>query len=404
MLISELGYGGAEGAFLRLAHQLKRFAEVEIAVFAEHYDNKHYTQTHHGADLPVHVLNPGDRQGRWQRWRTRAERLTKIRTAMAVDATISFLSGPNLLNVLSKGPGLRIVSIRGSRQFDAHAGALANITQHWTTDRLVSIKADAIVPVSRGLAGEIERNQPTSRGKVHPIVGYVDSERLLSGADLRIEPEFEALAATPLIVAAGRLSTEKGFHHLLRVFARVKRERHDARLLLIGDGPMRSELLAEAEALGLSAGDNPTTGVDVVMPGYRAVPHRYFRLASAFALTSASEGFPNILVEALASGVRVIAADVPWGAREILGLGPEPSGHPYPTQTPTQTPYGVLMPPINSGAFDEAWTATILELFANSRDRSSSKGLARQRVRELDCSIAAESWIGLVQHLAGDYS
>lgn len=399
MLISELGYGGAEGAFLRLARHLSRDASVEIAVFRERYASHHYGHHAEAIDIPVHRLDALEPEGRIRRWARRATRLRHLRERIVPTATISFLSGPNALNAISTGPGLRIVSVRGSRRFDAHAGSLSNRIQEATVDLLVCRRADAIVPVSRGLGGEIERSHRSARGKVHPIIGYVDAPRIIQDASLDVEPEFESLSGSPLLVAAGRFSPEKGFHHLLRVFAGVKRRRSKARLLLIGEGPDRNRLVELARALNLRASENPDDGAELILPGFRQRPHRYFRLARAFALTSASEGFPNILVEALATGTPVLAGDVPWGAREVLGLAPDPVGNPYPTTAATPTTYGDLLPPIDRPQFDGEWVDAICRSL-DSPHPAQVNSAARERVAELDCASAARQWLSLIDLLS----
>ena len=392
MLISELGYGGAEGAFLRLARQLAKHHRVEIAVFKEQYDNAHYTPSPVPDDIKVHRLDHAERRGRLARWRHRAAGLKALRGAMPADVTISFLTGPNLLNALAGGRGKTIVSIRGSRRFDAHAGQLSNRLHGLLLDPIVWRRADAVVTVSEGLSQEIGRSAPKVRPKLAAISGYVDAERLIAAADEPVEPEFEALAGAPLVVAAGRLSPEKGFDHLLRVMAGVQHDNPDAGLLLIGDGPARASLERQARSLGLA---------NIHFAGFRREPHRYFRLARAFALCSASEGFPNILVEALASGTPVVAGDVPWGTREVLGLGPDPAGRPYPTASPTETPYGWLMPRIDDRRYDPAWVAVLGQRLAMPRPDPAAAAAARERVRALDCGEAAKRWSLLAGRLTG---
>ena len=99
---------------------------------------------------------------------------------------------------------------------------------------------------------------------------------------------------------------------LFRSFARVRRTR-PARLLLLGDGPDRPAL--EALVAELSLGD------DVAMPGFVANPYPYMTRARVFVLSSAWEGLPGVLIEALYCGARLVATDCPTGPREILDGG-----------------------------------------------------------------------------------
>jgi glycosyltransferase involved in cell wall biosynthesis len=116
----------------------------------------------------------------------------------------------------------------------------------------------------------------------------------------------------PLILGVGRLVPQKNFALLIDAFACLRRRR-PARLAILGDGALRGELTARIEALGL--GD-----AAALLPG-DPNPWRYMKRAAVVALTSHYEGFGNVLVEAMATGVPVVSADCPHGPAEILGHG-----------------------------------------------------------------------------------
>ena len=126
----------------------------------------------------------------------------------------------------------------------------------------------------------------------------------------------EAPPATPpsraRLVSVGRLVRKKGFDVLLEAFA-IARSEVDCRLVILGEGPERATLLAQAERLGLA--------YDIDMPGFCANPFALMARAGAFVLSSRWEGFPNALVEAMACGAPVIATDCPSGPHEILDGG-----------------------------------------------------------------------------------
>lgn len=397
MLITQLGYGGAESSFLRLARELCRRHKVEIVVFTETYGRGGYTETAAPEGFVLHRLDSAQPQLRLMRWWRRVRRLYALKREFRADATISFLTGPNLLNALARPRGRTIVSVRGSRRFDAQLSQFQRWCYRWLVDPITHALADAVVCVSEGLRLEIGGQRGAHHYKFRAISGYVDSECLIAAAQGEIEPELEQLATMPVIVSAGRISREKGFQHLVRVFAGVREHVPDAKLLLIGDGPFRNELEVQCANVGLAHGALPDC--DVILLGFRPQPHRYFRLGRTFALPSSSEGFPNIVVEALAAGTSVVAADMPWGTREVLGVAADPANRPFPRREAFEAPYGILMPPIDETRFDCEWVKILTEQLRQPPLTPEEVTRRRNRVRQLSCASAAARWEELLEEL-----
>ncbi len=113
-------------------------------------------------------------------------------------------------------------------------------------------------------------------------------------------------------MGVGRLTAQKDFSTLLRAFALVRRRRQ-ARLMIMGEGEDRPVLEALARELGIAD--------DVALPGFRLGIHAFLARAAVFALSSAWEGLPTVVIEALALGRRVVSTDCPSGPREILQGG-----------------------------------------------------------------------------------
>jgi glycosyltransferase involved in cell wall biosynthesis len=118
----------------------------------------------------------------------------------------------------------------------------------------------------------------------------------------------------PIILAAGRLHRQKDFPTLLRAFSLLRQNR-PCRLVILGDGKKRRRkaLRQLAKQLGIEK--------DVSLPGFVENPFAYMARANLFVLSSAWEGFGNVIVEALACGCPVVSTDCRSGPREILDNG-----------------------------------------------------------------------------------
>lgn len=116
----------------------------------------------------------------------------------------------------------------------------------------------------------------------------------------------------PTLVAAGRLANQKGFDLLIAAVARINASQ-PCRVVIFGEGELRAELLAQAEQLAISD--------KVSLPGYCTDVLAEMAHSDLFVLSSRFEGSPNVLVEAMATGVPVVATDCPYGPDEILEGG-----------------------------------------------------------------------------------
>jgi glycosyltransferase involved in cell wall biosynthesis len=172
--------------------------------------------------------------------------------------------------------------------------------------------AARIVAVSEGAADDLARTSGLPRDRVEVVYNPVITPTMLAMARQPADHPWLAPGQPPVVLGVGRLTRQKDFGVLVRAFAEVRRRR-PARLIILGDGEERAALEALVRELGL--------GEDVALPGFRDNALAYMAGAGVFALSSAWEGLPTVLIEALAAGTRVVSTDCPSGPREILQDG-----------------------------------------------------------------------------------
>ena len=173
-------------------------------------------------------------------------------------------------------------------------------------------RADAIVAVSDGVAADLSRLARLPRSRITTIFNPLDVNRIRRLASAPIIDDWFFDGAPPVLLAVGRLAPQKDFPNLLRAFARV-RSRCGVRLVILGEGPERGRLESLAADLGIAA--------HVRMPGAVLNPFSYMARARLFVLSSAWEGLPTVLMEALACGCPIVSTDCPSGPSEILDGG-----------------------------------------------------------------------------------
>ncbi|AHG82487.1 Teichoic acid biosynthesis protein [Bibersteinia trehalosi USDA-ARS-USMARC-188] len=139
----------------------------------------------------------------------------------------------------------------------------------------------------------------------------INIDQIISNAkdDIEIEDEFDNFAGTKFI-NIGRMSHEKDQLKLIEAFAEVNKKHKDTRLFILGDGPLKQELITRIKKLSLEK--------DVFLLGQKTNPFAYLKQADIFVLSSNHEGQPMVLLESLTLGTPIIATDI-VGNRSILG-------------------------------------------------------------------------------------
>jgi glycosyltransferase involved in cell wall biosynthesis len=233
--------------------------------------------------------------------------------------------------------------------------------------RVLARSIDHAVAVSDGIRQELLASG-LSANKVSTICNAV------------IGPDFDARAQVPVLhpwlvnkdrpvfVTAGRLVEMKDHRTLLRAFALHLRQQ-PSRLMLLGAGPMLQELRTLAGSLGIAD--------HVAFEGFVPNPLPYMRAADAFVLSSRSEGFGNVIVEALGCGTPVVATDCPHGPADILAHGK----------------FGILVPPRDPAALAPAFS----RILASASVWPAA--ILRARASAFSYEACADQYVGLFRDL-----
>lgn len=228
------------------------------------------------------------------------------------DALISTLPETNVVALFAKKFFVKkvpVVARRANNFSMEYANAKPKDRAVLRLERSLLPSANAVVVNSRGVADDLSETVPGVSGLIsvahNPIVWPDHAQSSDAGVD---HPWFSG-GGPPVILAAGRLVETKGHADLIRAFSEVL-TRREARLVVLGEGPERSGLLRLARRLDVAQA--------VDFPGFHLNPFAYMAKASVFVLSSAYEGFPNVLVQAMACGTPVVSTDCPSGPNEAL--------------------------------------------------------------------------------------
>ncbi|SFM70168.1 glycosyltransferase [Nitrosomonas communis] len=325
LFIYSLRGGGAQQRALTLANGFaERGHVVDLVVIAD--DNAGIALY---PGVRVVVLKQG--------WRHLFERLNRhinlrgLFTACAMPALACYLRDEHPDVLLSGASHVNLVAIFALRFSKMHIPLVLRASNypsgniHWWppfeqaihrllrwTLGVVYPWADHIIAVSQGVAREVQRLTGLPDNRVTTIYNPVVGPYIARRAAEPVNHVWVADRSVPLIIAVGRLTMQKDYPTLIRAFARVRAVRA-AHLVILGEGRQRHKLEKFVHELRLDT--------DVALLGHVDNPLAWMSKAAVLVLSSAWEGLPGVLIEALACGCPVVSTDCPSGPHEILEGG-----------------------------------------------------------------------------------
>ncbi|HUF48266.1 MAG TPA: glycosyltransferase [Vicinamibacterales bacterium] len=298
-----LGGGGAERHMLRILPVLERAFDVSIASLRSGGDLRGDVPP----DVPVHAIGTLGWLGAARRLRVLLER-ERPAVVLAFQEAANI---PVLLACRMLSRSVRPAIVISTQSAPAVVLADARPRTRWRLSmamRLLYPTADRIVAASTGVTADLAALAPGTAGRVRVIYNAgIDATVVERAREPWTHPFADA--GVPLLVACGRLADQKDYPTLIEAIATL-RVRRDVRLVVLGDGPLRTYLELDARLQGVEA--------IVSFAGYASNPYPAMRRADVFVLSSRSEGFGNVLVEALALARPIVSTDCPHGPREIL--------------------------------------------------------------------------------------
>ena len=183
-------------------------------------------------------------------------------------------------------------------------GVFKNLEHH----KKAYSKFNEVICVSQTVKEGIEKKYNVKNARV--LYNPINREKILKLSkekidDINLSNKFK-------LISVGRLSEEKGYDRLLRVFKKLKNDVIDIELILVGNGDKYNELNKYIVENKLEK--------DVTLLGFKENPYKYVRASDLFVCSSISEGFSLVIGEAMAVGVPVVSVDCP-GPNEILDYG-----------------------------------------------------------------------------------
>ena len=265
------------------------------------------------------------------------------------DVVVSFIDRGNVLVLLATlGLGVPVIV---SERNDPRKHAVGSVTAGLR--RLLYPHARAVVVQTQGIGQWARRI--VRKEAIYVIPNPISKQFLDSHGS-------NGTSAHHTVVAMGRMEPQKGFDRLLMAFAKCAEKHPEWTLRIVGEGTERPRLHALAVKLGLES--------RVRLDTITKEPEQVLRDSDLFVLSSRYEGFPNVLLEAMACGLPVISFDCPSGAREMIRNGID----------------GVLVPPDD------------IEALAKAMD--SLMGAQQERQRLAERAVEVSERFGLPRVMA----
>ena len=383
LLVPHLSGGGGERIAADLSCNL-RADETVLVVFERRFDYPFRGRVV-SLELPIRRESILSRVVGFVR---RAHRFRQVLRQEKPDVVISFMGEANILNsLLAHRPVVTVhnhlssfsevtYSTSGNR-----AARLRNRFEATLRRLLISalFRRARVIAVAETVRQELIEHFGLPENQVIVVSNAVDNREIQTRSTERANCPWTE--ESPAVITVGRLTAAKGQWHLIRAFAE-SRKRISCQLVIAGTGELEPYLRQLVKELGIEN--------SVFFLGWQENPYKFMARADLFVLPSLSEAFGLVLLEAMACGLPVIAADCPGDVRGILSPGTIPTAS---MGMPEYAKYGVLVSAFDREMPDGTAPCTpaetqladaIVRLLTDESLRASYASAGKSRVRDFD--------------------
>ncbi|MDQ3536097.1 MAG: glycosyltransferase [Bacteroidota bacterium] len=297
IIVPTLSNGGAE----RVAASLSLYFPDEVQVLYVLYQND-ITYLYKGRIISLNIDPSKSIFSKAYNFLYRLLKLKSIFLKERPDAVISFMEDPNLINILLNKRA--IISVREPKSL-----SVKNDFKNRMIIKKFYNRSKKIISVSKGIKEDLVNNFNIKPFLIEIIHNPVNTIAINNLAMEKLEDIHEFIFKNKVIICVGRLSYEKAQVDLLLAYTQLK-DIPDLHLVLLGDGEVRYDLENIAREHNL---------LDKIhFLGFQKNPYKFIAKSTLFVLSSKWEGFPNVVLEAMACNIPVISSDCPTGPSEIF--------------------------------------------------------------------------------------
>lgn len=369
IIINSLNFGGAERVVSELLNNMNNDLELHLVLFCDiiKYPISDKIKIFHLKEN----INAGS-MNMYARLPLIAYKIAKYCKQNKIETSVSFLNRPCYVNALMK----TLWGYKGKLIMCERSHKSSNLEYIGGDSKVYKVITKRLITFSYNRADLVLTNSKISR--LDLIENFAVNTNIKVIYNPIDNPAIQSLAAEPLpsffekdifyFATTGNFRIEKNFALLVTAFAKLKHL--PVKLLLVGGGALEQPISEQVKDLGITE--------KVIFTGFQENPFKYINGSQCFVLSSNTEGFPNVLIEALTCGKAVISTDCKSGPRELLAPATDPANQ--ITNSYELVDFGILTPVNNA----DILAAAMIKMYEDAPLLQRYEAKAKARALEFD--------------------
>jgi len=385
-----LAQGGLEKVAVTTAEYLKKFYNIDLIVFDTFKIDYDYSGNIIDLNINFYHISFKDRlKGLYMAYK-KLSQMEKNYDLLIFHGELAYISGMFL-------DKQRIVAIHENR-FSAKKDFQAKLFHKIGKWVYKNKKIKKIITVSEGIKEKFIYFYNISNSKIQTIYNPFDIKQIRFLAEENLNEFEDIFKNNDIFIKVGRLTKQKGHKNLLKIFKEYKIINPQVKLVLLGDGELKNELIKYSKKLGLKTfdiqNDKLSGNYDVYFLGFQQNPYKFIKNSKISIMSSLWEGFGNTIVESMACGIPVLSTDCESGPREIIAPNSKKISKILFGE------YGILLPGFKDEMDKEninQWIEGFEYLLKDDNNYKNYSQKALQRAKEFDLEIVMNNWKNVIE-------